>query len=50
VGIREALEVLMADAALRSRLGKNARKFAVENFSLQKIVELEWTVLRELAG
>jgi glycosyltransferase involved in cell wall biosynthesis len=39
--LREGLRTLLADAALRERLGAEARRFAVENYALGRIVERE---------
>jgi glycosyltransferase involved in cell wall biosynthesis len=41
MSIRAALAHLMSDAGLRMRLGQNARAFAVANFALDKIVDME---------
>lgn len=48
-GIREAVERLVEDIDLRALLGKNARLFAEQNFSLDRIVELELSILNELS-
>jgi glycosyltransferase involved in cell wall biosynthesis len=48
--IRAAIQTLLADAALRERLGRNARRFVVENFALDRIVEMELAVLREVVA
>lgn len=48
--IREAILHLMADSELRQRIGRNARQYVVDNFSLERIVELELEVLREVVG
>ena len=39
--IREALVKLLNDSELRRELGENARKFVVENYSLEKVMERE---------
>ena len=46
--IRKAINALMQDEALREALGKNARKFAVEYFSLNRIYEKEFSLYRKL--
>lgn len=46
---RAAIRTLLADAELRSRLGQEARRFALENFALERVVELELGVLQEVA-
>jgi glycosyltransferase involved in cell wall biosynthesis len=48
--IRAALEHLLADPALCERLGHNARKFIVDNFSLERIVEMELQMLSMTLG
>ncbi|MBN1841348.1 MAG: glycosyltransferase family 4 protein [Deltaproteobacteria bacterium] len=48
--LREAIADVMADADLRLRLGRNAREFAVEHFALDKIVDMELSLLEELIG
>ena len=40
-GIRDAITSVMGNAALRKRLSSNGRAFAVKNFSLNRVVELE---------
>jgi len=47
--IRAAIQRLLGDAALRERLGRNARRFIVKNFALDRIVEMELAVLREVS-
>jgi glycosyltransferase involved in cell wall biosynthesis len=50
----DAVQNLLADAALRQRLGSNARQFAQENFSLdrvrQRYAELYATLLQNKRG
>jgi glycosyltransferase involved in cell wall biosynthesis len=46
--IRAAIKEVLADADLSVRMGRNAREFAVEHFSLDRIVQLELTLLREV--
>jgi len=47
--IRAAIEELLADPELRARLGEQARAFIVSQFALERIMELELALLRELA-
>ena len=44
VGIRDAIATLLAEAALRDRLGSKGRQFVVENFSLERVVDFELQV------
>jgi glycosyltransferase involved in cell wall biosynthesis len=39
--LRAGLQALLADSGLRARLGAEARRFAVENYALDRIVERE---------
>jgi glycosyltransferase involved in cell wall biosynthesis len=41
-----AIEHLLSDPELRKRLGANARKFIEENYSLERIVEMEINLLK----
>ena len=47
--IREAIRRLMGDKALCQRLEKNARARVVKEFSLNRIVELEMNLLKEMS-
>ena len=49
-GIRQAIISLLSDEALRERIGRNARQYAVEHFSLERIVELELDLYRSMAS
>ncbi len=49
IGIRSALEQLLADPELRSRLGTKGRRYVTENYSLASIAEIEADLLRGLA-
>jgi len=49
-GIQAAIRTVLGDAALSARLGHNAREFVVENFSLDKILDLEMDLLSSLAS
>ncbi len=46
--IRRAVQTVLADAGLRQRLGSRARALAVEQFGLDRIVEMEWALLHEV--
>lgn len=50
VSIREGVQRLMADSALRQRLGLAARQYIEAHFALDRIVELEMNLLQRLAG
>ena len=47
-GIRSALQEVLADEQLRIDMGKAARQFAVENYSLDKVVEMELDLYHQL--
>jgi glycosyltransferase involved in cell wall biosynthesis len=49
-GIRAAIQTVLGDVSLSARLGHNAREFVTKNFSLDKILDLEITLLRSLAA
>ncbi len=49
IGIRNALEQLLADPELCSRLGARGRHYVTENYSLASIAEIEADLLSELA-
>jgi glycosyltransferase involved in cell wall biosynthesis len=46
--IRAGIQHLLGDPQLRQRLGANARRFIVHNYSLEKIVEMEYNLLNEI--
>lgn len=48
--LRAAIQRAMGDVGLRERLGRAARNFAEEQFSLSRVVDLELAVLNELVG
>lgn len=48
--LRAAIRRLLGDKSLRRRLGRKARAFVVENFSLQQVLHMEFTLLRELGA
>jgi glycosyltransferase involved in cell wall biosynthesis len=47
--IRQALETVLGDRTLQKRLGENARQTVVDQFSLDRIVELELNLLEEMS-
>jgi glycosyltransferase involved in cell wall biosynthesis len=47
-GIRQALQTLLADAALRRRLGENGRQFVVDHYSLDQVARQELTLYQNL--
>lgn len=46
--IRAAIQDVLGDAGLRACMGCNAREFVVENFSLERVMEMELALLKEL--
>jgi glycosyltransferase involved in cell wall biosynthesis len=46
--IRAGIQHLLANPALREKLGRNARRFIEENYSIDKIVELEHSLLQKI--
>ncbi|WP_287584778.1 glycosyltransferase family 4 protein [Candidatus Borrarchaeum sp.] len=46
--IAEAIESLLSDESLQSKLGKNARNYILKKFALDKIVQLELEVIKEV--
>lgn len=48
VQIREAIQILLGDPMLRKRLGENARRAIVRRFSLDRVVEMELSLLNEM--
>ena len=46
--IRLAIEELLANPSLRKFLGENARKYIVDNFSLDRILQMEYDLYREI--
>lgn len=47
-GIRAAVVDVLADPDLRRRMGEAARQYAVHNFSLERVVEMELKLYQEL--
>ena len=48
--IAEAIDVVLSDASLREKLGHNARDYIVDNYSLDRVLEMEMEVIREVTG
>lgn len=48
--IRAGIQHLLANPSLREKLGRNARRFIEENYSLNKIVEMEYSLLQDVVG
>lgn len=46
----DVIEVVLSDGALRSKLGKSARRYVVENLSLDRVLEMELDVIREVVS
>jgi glycosyltransferase involved in cell wall biosynthesis len=46
--IRVAMETLLGDEKLSAELGRRARQYAAQNFALDRIVQMEAAVLRDL--
>jgi glycosyltransferase involved in cell wall biosynthesis len=46
--IRAGIRHLLANPILRERLGRNARRFIEKNYSLERIVEMEFELLQRL--
>jgi glycosyltransferase involved in cell wall biosynthesis len=47
--IRQALQTVLSDQVLQKRLGENARRTVVDQFSLDRIVEMELNLLEEMS-
>lgn len=45
--LRAAIQHLLQNPALCTELGKNARQYALENYALDKVVEMEYTVIQK---
>jgi len=48
--LRQAILMLNENATLRRRLGQNARRRVVEEFSLDRIAKMEMDLLREMSA
>ncbi|MCW5875595.1 MAG: glycosyltransferase family 4 protein [Anaerolineales bacterium] len=47
--LQTAIQRLMTDGKLRARLGRTAREYIVQNFSLDRVVQMELALSEELA-
>lgn len=47
-GLVEKLDILLSDAKLRQEMGKNARKYAEENFSIETVIDRHLSIYQEL--
>lgn len=48
--IADAIEAVLSDEALRKKMGRNARCYAVENFSLERILVMELEMIKEVVS
>ena len=48
VSLVEKLDILLGDAKLRQEMGKNSRKYAEENFSIDVVIEQHLSIYKEL--
>jgi len=48
ISIAEAIEKVLLDKNLQNKIGKNARQFIVDNYSLDKIMKLELEIIKEI--
>jgi glycosyltransferase involved in cell wall biosynthesis len=48
--IRNGIQHLLANPSLREMLGRNARRFIQENYSIDNIVEMEYSLIKEVVG
>lgn len=48
--IQTAIQMLLANPNLQKKLGNNARRYVLESYSLDSIVEMELAMLREVIG
>ena len=46
----EKLDILLSDAALRQEMGRNSRKYAEENFSIDVVIERHLKIYNELVS
>jgi len=46
----EKLDILLSDAALRQEMGRNSRKYAEENFSIDIVIERHLNIYKELVS
>jgi glycosyltransferase involved in cell wall biosynthesis len=45
--LAEKIEILVNDGKMRQEMGKNARKYAEDNFSIENVVEKHLTIYSE---
>jgi len=50
IEIRAAVQEVLSSRQLQREMGRNAREFAVANFSLERILELELALLSSLVA
>jgi glycosyltransferase involved in cell wall biosynthesis len=48
--LREAFKELLSDRNLRTKLGRAARQFIIENFELDRVAEMEFNLLSSLSS
>lgn len=48
--LAEKLDILLSNAALRQEMGRNSRKYAEENFSIDVVIERHLNIYNELIG
>jgi glycosyltransferase involved in cell wall biosynthesis len=48
--IRKGIQHLLANPSLCETLGRNARRFIQENYSIDNIVEMEYSLIKEVVG
>ncbi|MFQ5456476.1 MAG: glycosyltransferase family 4 protein [Nitrospirota bacterium] len=46
--IADAIEVVFSDEAMRKKMGENARRYVLENFSVERALKMELEVIREV--
>lgn len=48
--LREAIDTVLGQPILQAQLGQSARQFALDHYSLAHIIELEYQLVRDVAG
>ena len=48
ISIAEAIKTVISDKSLQQRLGKNAREYVMERYSIDRILNLELKVIEEV--
>ncbi|MFQ5454936.1 MAG: glycosyltransferase family 4 protein, partial [Nitrospirota bacterium] len=46
--IADAIEVVLSDKVMRKEMGKNAHRYVLENFSVERVLKMELEVIREV--